>query len=155
MLKCAQKTTCFVFPQTFYPNFLIFLHRYICHIYDIMQLCLRGGVALKKYHPKKTFPSLRTYRTRMVILTLRMIWKVHLWKKEEKKLFGVGEGGLLPHKHCRCISGKNVRLAILAHRVCERKNVACTANAGDRVNKSIWILEDVVSLQAQVLLSVE
>ena len=39
MLKCAQKTTCFVFPQTFYPNFLILLHRYICHICDIMQLC--------------------------------------------------------------------------------------------------------------------
>ena len=26
--SCAQKTTCFVFPQTFYPNVLIFLHRY-------------------------------------------------------------------------------------------------------------------------------
>ena len=39
MLKCAQKTTCFVFPQTFYPNFLIFLHRYICHTCDIIQLC--------------------------------------------------------------------------------------------------------------------
>ena len=38
MLKCAQKTTCFAFPQTFYPNFLIFLHRYICHICDILQL---------------------------------------------------------------------------------------------------------------------
>ena len=38
MLKCAQKTTCFVFPQIFYPNFLIFLHRYICHICDILQL---------------------------------------------------------------------------------------------------------------------
>ena len=38
LLKCAQKTICFVFPQTFYPNFLIFLHRYICHICDIMQL---------------------------------------------------------------------------------------------------------------------
>ena len=38
LLKCAQKTTCFVFSQTFYPNFLISLHRYICHICDIMQL---------------------------------------------------------------------------------------------------------------------
>ena len=26
---------------TFYPNFLIFLHRYICHICDISQLCLQ------------------------------------------------------------------------------------------------------------------
>ena len=34
-----KKTTCFVFPQTFSPNFLIFLHRYICHICGIMQLC--------------------------------------------------------------------------------------------------------------------
>ena len=24
LIKCAQKTTCFVFPQTFYPNFLLF-----------------------------------------------------------------------------------------------------------------------------------
>ena len=36
---CQKKTTCFVFPQSFHPNFLIFLHRYICHICDILQLC--------------------------------------------------------------------------------------------------------------------
>ena len=41
LLKCAQKITYLVFPQTFYPNFLIFLHRYICHICDIMQLWLQ------------------------------------------------------------------------------------------------------------------
>ena len=29
----------FVFLHTFYPNFSIFLHRYICHICDILQLC--------------------------------------------------------------------------------------------------------------------
>ena len=28
---------------------------------------LRGGVALKKYHPQKTLPSFRTYRTRVSI----------------------------------------------------------------------------------------
>ena len=38
VVKVCQKTTCFVFLQTFYPNFFIFLHRYICHIWDILQL---------------------------------------------------------------------------------------------------------------------
>ena len=31
-----------VVSYTFYPNFPIFLHRYICHICDILQLCLNN-----------------------------------------------------------------------------------------------------------------
>ena len=38
VVKVCPKT-CFVFPQSFYPNFVIFLHRNICHICDILQLC--------------------------------------------------------------------------------------------------------------------
>ena len=45
---------------TFYPNFPIFLHRYICHICDILQLCLFivliQNTRYKSYWPMKNSP---------------------------------------------------------------------------------------------------
>ena len=37
-VKVCPKNYPFCIPTNFYPNFLIFLHRYICNIWDILQL---------------------------------------------------------------------------------------------------------------------
>ena len=42
--------------HTFYPNLPIFLHRYICHICDILQLCKNPKKNLQ--NPEKSIKSL-------------------------------------------------------------------------------------------------
>ena len=71
--------------QTFYPNLPIFLHRYICHICDISQLCLFYLVSWMSLH----FDSLKPRHVNWCFVCFGQKGRnrcIHFWTNLKAKL---------------------------------------------------------------------